>query len=128
MKKTKKQKMVLSPEELKRLKEINEKQRIRNEYIKKRTSEIDFTNGIMADKNDFIGIKRLQFFLNLVNFFGNTLQNIQNFFNNRFIKEKNSFWYKNIYKKYDIPKEIPLTYIKQEDGKYKFMIHKENDK
>ena len=117
--KIKKKQSKLSPEEFKRLKEINEKQRIRNEMIQKRKNEIISNGGIKADFNDLLGIYNLQFWLNSVNFFGELLkQKIQNIFNGKFIKEKkkNKFWYKNIFIKYDIPKEICQWVIKDENS------------
>lgn len=125
--KNKKETIKLSPEEFKRLKEINEKQRIRNEMIQKRKNEIISNGGIKADFNDLLGIYNLQFWLNSVNFFGELLQKIQNIFNGKFIKEKNKFWYKNIFIKYDIPKELPMSYIKDENGNFKFIVPEENE-
>jgi len=117
----------LTPEQFKLLEERNERQRKRDEYVLKRKNEINFNEGIKADGRDLLGIYNMQFQLNMVNFVGNTLQNIQNIFNNIFVKTKEDFWYKNIFKKYDIPKELPLTYVKGTDGRYKFIIPEEND-
>ena len=125
--KNKKETITLSPEEFKRLKEINKKQRARNKIIKKRIEELKFSDGIVADFSDIMSIYKLQFWLKLVNFFGEFFQNIQNIFNRKFVQEKNKLWYKNIFIKYDIPKEIPMTYIKDEFGRFKFVIPEENE-
>jgi hypothetical protein len=125
--KNKKETITLSPEEFKRLKEINKKQRARNKIIKKRIEELKFSDGIVADFSDIMSIYKLQFWLKLVNFFGEFFQNIQNIFNRKFVQEKNKLWYKNIFIKYDIPKEISMTYIKDEFGRFKFVIPEENE-
>lgn len=125
--KNKKETITLSPEEFKRLKEINKKQRARNKIIKKRIEELKFSDGIVADFSDIMSIYKLQFWLKLVNFFGEFFQNIQNIFNRKFVQEKNKLWYKNIFIKYDIPKEISMTYIKDELGRFKFVIPEENE-
>lgn len=125
--KNKKETITLSPEEFKRLKEINKKQRARNKIIKKRMQELKFSDGIVADFSDTMSIYKLQFWLKLVNFFGEFFQNIQNIFNRKFVQEKNKLWYKNIFIKYDIPKEISMTYIKDEFGRFKFVIPEENE-
>ncbi len=125
--KNKKETITLSPEEFKRLKEINKKQRARNKIIKKRMEELKFSDGIVADFRDTVSIYKLQFWLTLVNFFGEFFQNIQNIFNRKFVQEKNKLWYKNIFIKYDIPKEISMTYIKDEFGRFKFVIPEENE-
>ena len=127
MKNKQQNKVTLSPEEFQRLKEINDKQRARNELIAKRKSEILAQDGIMADFKDLLGIYKLQFWLHAVNFMGDLLQKTQNIFNNQFIKEKNKFWYKNIFIKYNVPKELPMSYEKDEIGRYKFVIPQENE-
>lgn len=129
MKKKNKRKnnIVLSQEQLEILKKRNEEQRKRNEFVIKRKNEIGFS-GIQADYKDIIAIKRLQFWVDTLNFVGNLFQGIINIFNRKFIKEKNDFWYRNIYTKYNVPKELALTWVKIEKGKYKFVIPEENDK
>lgn len=125
--KQQKKQIILTPEEHQRLKEINEKQRIRNEFVAKRRSEILADDGIIADFKDLIGIYNLQFWLHSVNFMGALLQKIQDIFNSQFIKAKDKFWYKNIFVKYDIPKELPMSYVKDGIGRYKFIIPQENE-
>ncbi len=134
MKKIKKKKInnketiQLTPEEMEKLRQRNEMQRIRNAYIKKRKEEIDFAGGIVADNYDKLRIYRLEVSRKTLNFIGDTMQKIVNVFNKRFVKEKNDFWYNYIFKKYEIPKELPMTYKKIEDGKgFVFVIPKENE-
>jgi len=134
MKKIKKKKInnketiQLTPEEMEKLRQRNEMQRIRNAYIKKRKEEIDFAGGIVADNYDKLRIYRLEVSRKTLNFIGDTMQKIVNVFNKRFIKEKNDFWYNYIFKKYEIPNELPMTYKKIEDGKgFVFVIPKENE-
>lgn len=128
MKKTKKRETIkLTPEEMEILRQRNEQQRIRNNLIKKRREELDFSNGILADSYDISRIKRLEFWRKILNLVGENLQKIMDILNKRFIKEKNDFWYGHIYKKYGIPKEIPMTYQEQDKGEYRIIIPRENE-
>ena len=118
----KKRKMNLTKEEVEMVQKRNEAFKKRQELVNKRTSEINFNEGIRADHKDIIGIKILTVHTWAVNFVGDNLQKIQNFFNVAFVNQKNKFWYKNIFPKYKIPQEIPLTYKKDANGDYKFII------
>ena len=124
--KNKKNTIKLTPEELETLRQRNEIQRIRNAYIKKRMDEINFREGIIADNYDMIRIRKLEMYKNILNFIGKNMQKIVDVFNRKFLREKNDFWYGYIFKKYEIPKELPMNYEKKESGEYRFVIHKEN--